>query len=77
MVDGVEADGEGGYIVSQYDGRVLRVQPSGETQVLVDSTEAPIYCADLDYAPERGLLVVPSLMGGGLAAYEVAADSTN
>jgi hypothetical protein len=77
MVDGVEADGEGGYIVSQYNGRVLRVQTSGETQVLVDATEAPIYCADLDYVPERGLLVVPSLMGGSLAAYEIATPSTN
>ncbi len=77
LVDGVEADGEGGYIVSQYDGRILRVQPSGETQVLVDTTEAQIYCADLEYVPERGLLVVPSLMGGGLAAYEIDASKTN
>ena len=29
LVDGVRPDGEGNYIVSQYEGRVLKVRPSG------------------------------------------------
>jgi hypothetical protein len=69
LVDGVRSDGKGNYIVSQYEGRVLRVRPSGETDVLVDTTDAQIYCADLDFDPKHRLIVVPTLFGNQLLAY--------
>jgi hypothetical protein len=71
LVDGVRSDGEGNYIVSQYEGRVLRVRPSGETDVLVDNTDAQIYCADLDFDPKHRLILVPTLAGNKLLAYGI------
>lgn len=71
LVDGVRPDGEGNYIVSQYEGRVLKVRPSGETEVLVDTTASQTYCADLDYDPESKLILVPTLYGNQLIAYGV------
>ncbi len=75
LVDGVRPDGEGNYIVSQYEGRVLKVRPSGETQVLVDTTASQTYCADLDYDPESKLILVPTLYGNQLIAYGVGSET--
>ena len=42
-----------------------------EIQVLVDTTAAQNYCADLDYDPESKLILVPTLYGNRLIAYEI------
>ena len=42
-----------------------------ETEVLVDTTASQTYCADLDYDPESKLILVPTLYGNRLIAYEI------
>ncbi len=74
LIDGVRPDGEGNYIVSQYEGRVLRVRPSGETEVLVDTAASQTYCADLDYDPKSKLILVPTLYGNQLIAYGLVGE---
>jgi hypothetical protein len=71
MLDGLRPDGEGGYVVSDYRGRVMRVSLNGRFEVLLDGLEAGPPCADLDYLPERRLLVVPSFAGNSVTAYEL------
>lgn len=74
IVDGVSADGRGGYIVSDFNGRVYRISRGGEKTLLLDTSAAEIFCADLGYAAERGLLVIPSLYDNRLVAYRVGEE---
>jgi len=71
MGDGVRAAGNGGFIVSDYRGRLLRVSLPDRAEVLVDGTSGYSLCADLEVVPEHGLVVVPSFDGGDLTAYRV------
>jgi hypothetical protein len=70
--DGVIALGGGRTLVSDYTGRVHLVDASNTVTVLVDSVRSAVGCADIGYAPERQLLVAPSLYGNTLAAYDLS-----
>ncbi len=70
LMDGVRGDGRGNYIVSDFRGRAFLVAPSGEKTELLNTTARGILCADLEYVPERNLLVIPTLNNNLLAAYE-------
>jgi sugar lactone lactonase YvrE len=69
IIDGIRPDGRGSYIVSDYNGRVFRVTPSGEMTALLNTSARGINAADLEYVPEHGLLVIPTLNGNQLIAY--------
>lgn len=70
IMDGIRPDGRGNYIVSDYNGRVFRVTPSREMTALLNTSARGINTADLEYIPEHGLLVIPTLNGNQLIAYE-------
>jgi len=70
-VDGVERDGRGNWIVTLYEGQLVRVAPSGAYEVLVDTTAAGIPLADFEYVPELGLAVAPTFTGNGVEAFRV------
>ncbi|UCD75730.1 MAG: SMP-30/gluconolactonase/LRE family protein [Phycisphaerales bacterium] len=72
IVDGIRPDGEGGFIISDFNGRVFAVAAEGEMTELLNTTVRNEYCADLEYIPDRGLLVIPSLYDNRIVAYEVA-----
>jgi hypothetical protein len=72
-VDGVERDGRGSWIVTLYEGQIVRVAPDGAYEVLVDTTAAGIGCADFEFVPELGLAVVPTFTGNGVIAFRVGA----
>jgi sugar lactone lactonase YvrE len=70
IMDGIRSDGHGNYIVSDYNGRVFLIAPSGEMTALLNTSARGINTADLEYVPEHGLLVIPTLNGNQLIAYE-------
>ncbi len=70
-VDGIRPDGRGGYVVSDFRGRVYRVR-DGAVETLLDTTASGGLCADLEYVPDKGLLVVPGLYDNRLTAYTLA-----
>jgi sugar lactone lactonase YvrE len=68
--DGVEADGRGGYLVSDVGGgRILQVLPGGEVRVLRQVAAQP---ADIAFVASRGLLVVPHLGLNRVSAYDLS-----
>ena len=69
IMDGLVADGSGGYIISDFRGRVYRVQAGGGKTLLLDLTGPRRFCADLEYIPEKGLLVIPSLLDNRIMTY--------
>ena len=77
IVDGIRPDGRGNYIVSDYNGRVFLITPEGEKTDLLNTSARGINTADLEYIPEHGLLVIPTLNGNQLIAYEFDRTATD
>ena len=71
-MDGLVTDGSGGYLFSDYYGRVYRVTAGGHRTLLVDRRGPRQYTADFEFIPEKGLLIVPSLYDNRLTAYRLS-----
>lgn len=68
-LDGLEADGQGGYFVSDWlAGKVLRVNAKGEASLFLQLSQGT---ADLGVIPGR-LLLVPLMNEGELRAYPIS-----
>lgn len=70
--DGIEAVGDGGYLVSSWNGKVTYVAPDGTTTVLLDTTGDKISAADIEYIADKKLLLVPTFFANKVVAYELA-----
>ena len=66
------ADGHGGYLFSDYFGRIFQADARGRRTLLLDRRGPRQYTADFEYIPDRGLLIVPSLYDNRLTAYRLA-----
>ena len=69
--DGIKAVGDGGYLVSSWNGKVTYVSKDGETFLIMDTTEEGVSAADIEYIPELKLLLVPTFYGNNVVAYEL------
>jgi sugar lactone lactonase YvrE len=72
IIDGVETDGAGNYLVSLWEGKVYRIKPSGEITKLLDTTVVGSNCADFEYIVEEGRLVIPTFLSNTITAYDLA-----
>ena len=77
IVDGIRPDGRGSYIVSDYNGRVFLINPTGEVTDLLNTSARGINTADLEFVAEHGLLVIPTLNGNQLIAYQFSRTATD
>jgi len=71
-VDGLRAAGDGALLTTDFRGRVFHVSAGGEVTTILDTTASGAKCADLEYIPEKGLIVVPGLYDNMLTAYDFA-----
>jgi sugar lactone lactonase YvrE len=69
--DGIVPDGKGNWLVTSWSGQVFRVKPDGSKTELLNTTAEKINTADIDYAPEKKLLFVPTFFHNRVIAYEV------
>ncbi len=68
-LDGVEADGAGGYYLTDWmAGKLLHFDPSGKVHSLLQLHQGS---ADLAYVPALKLLLIPMMNDGKLLAYRV------
>jgi hypothetical protein len=66
-LDGVESDGKGGYIVSDWiSGKIYRIAADGATRVVAQHGKG---AADLAYVPASRVLILPHMMDGKVGAY--------
>jgi sugar lactone lactonase YvrE len=70
-IDGIAADGKGGYFISDWTGTTSYVTPSGHVEELIDTKPSGINSADITYIKERKLLIIPTFFDNRLSAYEV------
>jgi sugar lactone lactonase YvrE len=71
IMDGIKTDGQGNYLISDYNGRVFRVFPSGETRELLNTKAPHYYCADFEYIPEKHLIIIPGLFDNRIMTYKI------
>lgn len=70
-IDGILPDGKGGYLASEWRGKVWHVNPEGKTSLLLDLVDAKINTADFEYIPGKKLLVIPNFFKNKVTAYSV------
>lgn len=74
VMDGVKPVGKGRYIMGDWMGRLYLVSSSGERVELINSKDAKLTLADFEYIPDKNLLIVPTLVGNKLLAFELSLD---
>lgn len=68
-IDGLEPDGHGNYIISDWSGKVQIVNPSKEPILLFNTTDKGINAADIVYIKEKELLLVPTFFDNRVMAF--------
>lgn len=69
--DGVEAVGDGGYLVSSWNGMVHYVDTAGIASLLLDTRADSVSAADIEYIADKKLLLVPGFFKNKVIAYEL------
>ncbi len=71
-IDGLESDGRGGYIITDYlAGKILHVSATGETRLLRQLGPG---AADIGFIPASNLLLVPEMNDNRLVAIDLSND---
>lgn len=70
-IDGLAADGRGGYFVSDYNGKLYRISKDGTKILLLNTSTPGDQIADFAYIAGRKLLFIPMFQANGLAAYSL------
>ncbi len=70
-IDGIDAVGNGDFIVSCWSGHIFYLSASGKVDTLLDSEEKHMNTADIAYDPESKTLFVPTFFAKKIVAYKV------
>ena len=70
-IDGVESNGKGAWIISDWSGKISWVSPNGSVLTLLDTRDEKINAADIEYVVELGLLLVPTFFDNRVMAYSM------
>lgn len=71
-LDGVESDGRGGYLVTDWiAGKVLHIASDGTTRELRQFKQGT---ADIAYLPRTRMLIVPHMLDNRVEAYDLGAE---
>lgn len=71
ILDGIESDGQGNVLVSDFNGKVYLISPEGKITLLLDTTTSKSYCANFAFIPSKNRIVIPSLNGNTIRAYSL------
>jgi hypothetical protein len=68
-LDGLEADGQGGYLVTDWlSGGLYTFDADGKAEMIMDLNQGS---ADHEYIEDEKLVVIPMMMDGTVAAYKI------
>jgi len=68
-IDGIVPDGNGNYLISDWSGNVHLVCAGKKKIKLLNTTPDKINAADIDFVPEKNMLLVPTFMDNRVMAY--------
>jgi len=69
--DGIEAVGDGGYLVSSWNGMVHYISPYWKKTLVLDTRADSVSAADIEYIQEKNLLLIPTFFKNKVAAYDL------
>jgi len=69
--DGIVAIGKGEYITSRWQGKVWHIDADWKETLLLDTEAEGVYAADIEYIPEKKLLLVPTFFANKVMAYRL------
>lgn len=68
-LDGVEPDGQGGYLVTDWvNGALFRIDAQGQAEQLLDLNQGS---ADLEYIEDQNLAIIPMMLDDKVVAYTI------
>ncbi len=70
-VDGIQADGNGNYLISDYNGKLYRVSQKGEKTLLLNTSTPGNYIADFAYIKDKKLFIIPTFIANTIDAYSL------
>lgn len=72
--DGIEAIGNGAYLVSSWNGMVHHVDSEWKGTLVLDTRKDSLSAADIEYVKSKNLLLVPTFFKNKVMAYEVVKE---
>lgn len=70
--DGIEAIGNGEYLVSSWNGMVHHIGADWKKTLVLDTRADTVSAADIEYIQEKNLLLIPTFFKNKVVAYEVS-----
>jgi hypothetical protein len=70
-IDGLEGDGKGNYLISDWMGKIQLVNPNREPVILINTSDQKINAADIEYIQATKTLLVPTFSDNRVMAYEL------
>jgi len=70
-IDGIEADGSGGFLVGDHNGKLYHLTAQGGKTLLLDTSNPGEKIADFAYVAKLKLLIIPTFDGNTLTAYAI------
>ena len=71
IIDGIESDKDGNYIVSHWEGKVYRISPAGDAVKILDTTNLGYNAANFAYVEGQDLLFIPTFLDNRVMAYRL------
>jgi len=70
-IDGLEAVGDGSYIISDWSGKIQIIQSGMPNLTILDTTPLKINAADIEFDPKTKTLYVPTFFDDHVVAYKL------
>jgi hypothetical protein len=70
--DGIEAIGNGEYLVSSWNGMVHHIGADWKKTLVLDTRADSVSAADIEYIQEKNLLLIPTFFKNKVVAYELS-----
>jgi hypothetical protein len=70
--DGIEAIGNGEYLVSSWNGMVHHIGADWKKTLVLDTRADSVSAADIEYVQEKNLLLIPTFFKNKVVAYELS-----
>ncbi|MGK7389866.1 MAG: SMP-30/gluconolactonase/LRE family protein [Candidatus Cyclobacteriaceae bacterium M2_1C_046] len=75
--DGIVPTGDGRYLASSWNGRIFLIDEQGNKKTILDTRDEDLNAADIEYIPEKNLLLVPTFKGSTVAGYRLNLDNVS
>jgi hypothetical protein len=69
--DGIEALGDGSYLVSSWNGMIHHIAADGTKSLILDTRADSVNSADIEFIQEQNLLLVPTFFKNKVVAYDL------